>query len=213
MDTKAFRSRPVGRNRSAIVRLHCCAALACLGLSLPAAAASLYRIDQRFGSVEFKVSTLGMFDVEGRFARFEGELLLDSRHPERTRIDVLIDAQAVEMPLPDQVELMQSPAYFDVVHHPNVHFVSNSIQGLSASRYLIHGALQIRGITLPQDLDAVLENRHLDPSHGVEVADIVVTGQIKRSAFGMVADRPMLSDTVQLRIRIHLVIDTARDAG
>jgi len=38
----------------------------------------------------------------------------------------------------------------------------------------------------------------------------VVRGEVRRSAFGMVADRPMLSDTVKLDIRIHLEVGLAR---
>jgi polyisoprenoid-binding protein YceI len=190
----------------------CClgiAALAFAGLWLPASAGALYRIDQRNGSVEFAVSTLGMFDVEGRFARFEGELLLDIRNPEQTHIDVLLDTRAVELPMPDQVDLIRSAAYFDAAEHPQVHFVSNAIQRLSPSHYLIHGTLQIRGIAQPQDLDAMLADTQRTDASGPELADFVATAQIKRSAFGMVADRPMLSDDVRLNIRIRLAIDPA----
>jgi polyisoprenoid-binding protein YceI len=46
--------------------------------------------------VEFSVGILGIFDVEGRFPRFEGDLLLDLDRPERSRVDVAIDAGVVE---------------------------------------------------------------------------------------------------------------------
>ncbi|HTH46742.1 MAG TPA: YceI family protein [Candidatus Limnocylindria bacterium] len=175
----------------------------------PGPAAPLYQIDQRYGTVEFSVSTLGMFDVEGRFPKFEGHLMLDPEHPEGTRIDVAISADAVEMPLPDQVELLRSAAYFDTVNHPVEHFASTAIRVISPSHYVIQGTLQIRGVTQPQLLDAVLKERHLDQKTGVETADFVVTGEIKRSAFGMVADRTMLSDSVHLRIRIRLALSPA----
>lgn len=187
--------------------------LAWLGTPLPAAAASLYRIDQRYGTIEFSVSILGMFDVQGSFPRFEGELLLDTVHPEQSHIDVAIDANAVEMPLPKEVDLLRSAAYFDAAHYPTEHFVSTSIEVRSPSHYLIHGTLQIRGIVQPQDIDAVLEDRHLDTRRGIEFADFVVTGRIKRSAFGMVANRVMVSDTVRLRIRIRLAVNPTANAG
>jgi polyisoprenoid-binding protein YceI len=185
------------------------AALAWFGPAPHAQAASLYRIDQRYGSIEFSVSALGMFDVQGRFQRFTGELLLDPEHPEHTRIDVTIDASAVEMPSPDQTDLLRSAAYFDVVDYPTDRFVSASIRALSPSHYLIRGTLQVRGVSEAQVLDAVLQDRQLDEKRGLETADFVVTGEIKRSAFGMVADRTMLSDTVRLHIRIRLTVDPA----
>jgi len=187
--------------------------VAWLGTPLPAAAASLYRIDQRYGTIEFSVGILGMFDVQGSFPRFEGELLLDTAHPEQSHINVAIDANTVDMPLSDQVDLLRSAAYFDAAHYPTEHFVSTSIQALTPSHYLIHGTLQIRGIVQPQDIDAVLEDRHVDTTRGIESADFVVTGRIRRSAFGMVADRIMVSDIVHLRIRIRLEVKPTANAG
>ncbi len=172
--------------------------------------ATLYRIDQRYGTVEFSVGILGLFDVQGRFPRFEGDLLLDLDHPERSHIDVTIDASAAEMPQQDQTDLLRSDAYFDTAHHPTERFTSTSIQALSPTQYVIHGTLRIRGVTQPQDLDATLRDRRVDQGRGVEVADFVVRGELRRSAFGMVADRPMLSDTVKLDIRIHLEVGLAR---
>src|SRR3954463_737801 len=97
----------------------------------PSMAATLYRIDQRYGTVGFSVSALGLFAVQGRFPRFEGDLLLDLDQPERSHIDVTIDASAVEMPQQDQTDLLRSNAYFDTVHHPVARFASTSIQVLS----------------------------------------------------------------------------------
>lgn len=185
----------------------------CLGAALPGHAASLYHIDQRYGTIEFSVSILGMFSVQGRFPHFAGDLLLDIEHPERSHVDVTIDTSAIEMPLPDQADLLRSAAYFDTAHFPLERFVSGPIQALSPSHYLIHGMLRIRGITQPQDLDAVIQDRHTDTARKIEVADFVVTGRIQRSAFGMVADRVMVSDTVRLTIRIHLEVGLAPDGG
>jgi polyisoprenoid-binding protein YceI len=173
----------------------------------PARAGALYRIDQRFGTIAFTVNTLGMFDTEGRFPRFQGELLLDADTPERSHIDVSIDANAIEMPLPDQTDLLRSPAYFDSAHFPSDRFVSTAIEKLSPTHFTIHGTLQVRGVTQKQDFDAVLKDRRIDPARGTEIADFVVTGQMKRSAFGMVADQVMISDTVRLDIRIVLALN------
>lgn len=182
----------------------------CLAMPSPGRAAALYHIDQRYGTVAFAVGVLGMFDAQGRFPRFAGDLLLDLEQPERSRIDVTIDAGAVEMPLQDQTDLLRSEAYLDVAHHPVARFASTAVQPLSPTHYLIHGTLQLRGATQPQDLDATVQDRHLDEARGVEVADFVVHGTNRRSAFGMVADRPMLSDSVRLDIRIHLEVGLAR---
>ena len=181
-----------------------------LAAVLPGQAAILYRIDQRYGSIEFSVKALGLFTIQGRFPRFEGDLLLDLDQPERSHIDVAIDASSVEMPLQEQTDLLRSETYFDTAHHPTERFTSTSIQALSPTQYVIRGTLRIRGIVQPQELNATLQDRRVDQARGVEVADLVVRGEVRRSAFGMVADRLLLSDTVRLDIRMHLEVGLAR---
>lgn len=195
-------------------RLTVCLALAgWLASAFPAPAAALYRIDQQYGGIVFSVSTFGLFTTEGKFPRFEGELLLDTAEPERSHIDVTIDAGAVELPIEGAAELLRSDAYFDTAHHPTERFVSTSIKALSPEHYVIHGMLRIRGVMLPQKLDASVLDRHVDPERHVEVADFVVTGRVSRSAFGMVADRIMISDTVKLDIRLHLTLGPPPDGN
>lgn len=172
----------------------------------PARAAALYRIDQRYGTISFAVSVLGLFSIEGRFRQFQGELLLDIGQPEQSRIDVVVDTAAVEMPLAEQVELLRSEAYLDTVHHPSARFVSEAIEARPPARYLIRGRLTLRGVTQPVLLDARLTDRQRDEARRIEVADFLVTGAVSRSAFGMVADRLLLADRVRLDIRIRLTV-------
>lgn len=188
-----------------------------LAATLQSAAAAagapfLYHIDQRYGTIGFSVSSLGLFSSEGRFTRFGGDLLLDVDHPERTHIDVTVDTGAVETPLADETALLRSAAYFDVARYPSAHFVSTSIVALSPTRYVIHGELRLRGVTQPEDLDAVLQDRQEDKSRKVEFADFVIAGKLQRSAFGMVADRLMVSDIIKLEIRIRLTVGAAGNA-
>lgn len=186
--------------------------LAALVLAAPAQAAR-YLVDQRYGSIEFSLSALGLFDVGGHFARFAGELQLDDAHPEHSHIDVTIDARGAEMPAADQTELLRSPAYFDVAGFPDARFVSTGIEQVSPAHYIVHGVLRIRGIEQKQDLDAVLEGPVIPDPNGIPVADFTVSGQLLRSAFGMVADQAMLSDIVHLRIRLRLTLDQTPHAG
>ena len=114
------------------------------------------------------------------------------------------------MPLPDQADPPRSADYFDTARYPTGRFVSTAIRALSPTRYVSQAVLRIRGVTQPQSLDrATLQDRHVDEFRQVEVADFIVTGRISRSAFGMVADRIMLSDTVKLDIRIRLTVGLA----
>jgi polyisoprenoid-binding protein YceI len=170
---------------------------------------SLYQIDQRYGTIEFTVTNLGLFSTKGRFTRFTGQIEVDPDHPERTRVDVVIEGNSVEMPLKDEVDMLRSAAYFDTARYPTERFVSSAVEVLSPKHYVIRGALQVRGVTRPLDLDAVMTERHSDPARHVDWADFVINGRMRRSAYGMVADQTMVSDAVGLDIRIRITVQVA----
>ena len=178
-----------------------------LGLVLLAGSArgeGLYELNQRFGSIGFSVNHLGLFSSEGSFQRFDCSLDLDVGRPERSRIDVKIDARSVAMSDRSAVEKLLSHDFFDVQDYPSISFHSTGIEPVGSSRYVIRGMLGLRGVERPQAFDAVLIGRSTDPTTGYETADFDVTGKLKRSDFGMNSDRIFISDTVALIIHMRI---------
>ena len=189
------------------------AALGLLLAALPARAAALdYVISQHYGSIGFSVSELGIFSADGRFTRFAGKLAIDAAHPTETRIDVTIKAGSAAMTSSQAVAMLRSPAYFDVLQYPDIHFVSRSISEVEKGHFLIRGDLTIRGITHPQTLDATLV-REQDPPSGPVIADFRVNGSLLRSAYGMKANQNFVGNKVDLAIFIRLTLAAAPDGG
>lgn len=182
------------------------------GRAATAATAHHYTIDQRYGSVGFSVSELGLFDAVGNFQKFAGELAIDTTNPERSRIDVVIAVGSVAMSSERAVGLLLSPAYFDVERYPAIHFRSTSVQAMGHGRYLISGSLRIRGVTEPELLTAVLtaEKR---AAEGPLTAWFTVSGTLSRSRFGMTANQNFLGDRVHIVIHIHLALPGLDRAG
>ncbi|WP_419900344.1 YceI family protein [Roseomonas sp. USHLN139] len=174
-----------------------------------ARAGTVYDFDQRHGRVNFAVGVLGMFDVKGSFDRFTGRLDLDLAQPERSSVSVEFRTDSVSLPAPDQAALLRSADYLDAARHPLGRFTSTAITALSPTRYRLEGEVELRGVRQPLRFEAELRDRHVDTARGIEVADLVLSGAVLRSAFGMVADRPLLSDTVQLSILMHLEVPHA----
>jgi polyisoprenoid-binding protein YceI len=183
--------------------------LACVCMPSLGRAEERYMIDQRFGEIEFSVDHIGLFTSHGEFRHWDGKLSLDPLKPEQTRVDVSIDANSVAMPYEDGTAMLRSPPYFDVTNHPEIHFTSTAVVPVSPNHYFIRGLLEIRGVTQPQELNATLLGRHVDAMLHAEVADFVVTGELKRSMFGMVADGIFISDTVNILIRAHIKLGDA----
>ncbi|HUA77821.1 MAG TPA: YceI family protein [Acetobacteraceae bacterium] len=176
--------------------------------AVPASAGPLdYLISQHYGTIGFSVSQLGIFSVDGRFTRFAGRLAIDQQHPTETRIDVTIEAGSAAMASSDAVSMLRSPAYFDVAQYPAIHFVSKSISQVASGSFVIHGDLTIRGITHPQALEATLVNEQ-DPPSGPTIADFRVTGNLLRSAYGMMANQNFVGNKVHLAIFIRLTLDS-----
>jgi polyisoprenoid-binding protein YceI len=179
----------------------------------PALAANVYSFDQKFGSIGFSVSHLGLFSSQGRFLEFNAHLLLDANHPQSARISVVVNAASIDMPWREGAALLRSPDFFDVQRYPDVRFTSTSVDVVAPDRYVVHGLVEIRGITQPLVLRARLLRRQLDVRTGTEIADLVVDGAVHRSRFGMTADEAFISDTVKITIDARIQLSAIANAG
>ncbi|MGH7043689.1 MAG: YceI family protein [Acetobacteraceae bacterium] len=179
----------------------------------PATAEELYALNQHVATIGFSVGHLGLFPSHGDFRRFTGSLALDRAHPERSRIAVDVDARSIRTEWQDAAAKLRSPAYFDVRDYPDVRFASTSITPDGVDKYTIHGRIEIRGVTQPLTLMATLIGRPLAGGPGARTADFVVTGHLKRSAFGMVADKLFTSDTVNITIDARIELGRPGGAG
>lgn len=213
-----MRQAPRIRRRSALFRRRRLrlALLLMLGAAIAAAPANAallhYIINQRYGSIGFSVSQLGLFSVDGHFTRFAGKLAIDAQDPARSRIDVTIDAGSAAMVSAQAVNMLRSPAYFDVARFPAIHFVSRSVTEVARNRFTIRGLLTIRGIARMQSLNARLVREQNRP-HGTKIADFKVTGSLHRSAYGMTANENFVGDKVDLSIFIRLSLDAPNNGG
>lgn len=176
-----------------------------------AGADGLYSLDQHVGTIGFSVGHLGLFASHGEFHRFTGSLALDRLHPERSRIAVDVDARSIGMAWQDAADKLRSAPYFDVSDYPDVRFTSTSVTADGPDKYAIRGRIEIRGVTQPLTLEAKLVR--LRSVGASQTADFVVTGHLKRSAFGMTADKLFISDTVDITIDAHLELGPLRGAG
>lgn len=176
-----------------------------------ARAQGTYSLDPAHARIGFSVSHLGLFQSDGQFQRFQSQLLIDPARPERTRITVDIDAASVTLPTAEAVAMLRSPAHLDVAEYPRIHFRSNGVDVLDARHFRIKGKLEIRGIAGDVALDATMTDRRPDPAGNGDVADFNVTGTLDRTAYGMVADRDFISDTITLRITARLLLAALHD--
>ena len=115
-------SKPHPLRRHLLARVLCQGILLSSIVSFDAAAhgASQYSIDQRFGSVGFSVSHLGLFTSQGRFDRFSGVLTIDPENPATARLSVTIDTNSIDASSPDTTDMLRSAEFFDTAHYPRI---------------------------------------------------------------------------------------------
>lgn len=165
-----------------------------------------YAFDQTSGTLEFTARHLGFLTSTGRFDDFMAELLIDPDRPLISHVSAAVRTAAINIAYPGALDLLRSPAFFDVETYPEARFTGAATGEGSLERFALAGDLTIRGITKPFRMDAQLLDRQRDPASGRDVAEFSAAGDMKRSEFGMVSDTASISDTIRLSVRVRILL-------
>lgn len=172
-----------------------------MGLAHPAQAQrARYAFDQDSGRIGFTFRHLLFLTATGRFERFHGMLMLDPAHPMTMGVDCTLDMTAVTVSLPGATERLRSEPYFDVAHFPEARFHGEADGQGNAAAFSILGDLTLRGVTRPFRMQARLVDRR--PG----AVRFEAEGEISRAAFGLAADRPLVSDAIQLSVDVWIAV-------
>jgi polyisoprenoid-binding protein YceI len=175
-------------------------------LGRPAAARTRYVFDHAGGRLEFVARHLGVLSSTGRFEDFAAELLIDPDQPLTTQVQVTVRTAVVALAYPGAVDLLRSPAFFDVERFPEARFSGRATGEGTLARFPLAGDLTIRGITRPYRMEARLVERKRDAALGRDIAEFSGSGTMKRSEFGMTSDTAAISDEIRLVVRVRIVV-------
>lgn len=180
-------------------------AAAFAGAAWPARAQrARYEFDQAGGQLGFSARHLGMFTSQGSFERFRAALALDPAAPGNADVDVTIETGFVSLPWPGATELLRGESYFDVERHPTARFTGRAEGVADRGAFPVRGQLTVRGITRDLVLAARLAERRREAAG--EVAAFTASGEIRRSDYGMTADRAMISDRITLSVHVRILV-------
>lgn len=163
-------------------------------------------LDSTRSQATFGIKVMWLVTVHGRFGKVGGLVAVD-RFRNFATVDARIDANAVEMSTSSYEDWVKSDEFFDVAHFPEIRFVSESfpLQRLRRGGDL-SGTLTIRGVEQPE----TFKLEAADCAHPAYDCAIVVSGSIRRSAFGMKSRRGALSDKVDLHFEVFAIPSTER---
>ena len=116
-------------------------------MTTPAATAiRTFSIDKAHSEAAFQVRHL-ISKVRGRFSDFEGAIAFDEAQPERSRVELTIQAASIDTNTPDRDAHLRSEDFFAVEKYPAITFVSTAISPKGSGRFDVTGSLTMRGVT------------------------------------------------------------------
>ncbi|MCG6938676.1 MAG: YceI family protein [Gammaproteobacteria bacterium] len=164
---------------------------------------NLYRIQEKSSRVGFCVdSSIGRFEAE--FKGIQGGLALRRKvWGDESQMLVMVDTNSLEMEEDFVKHMLKSESFLDTVTYSKILFVSTGLTWLDQEKAILKGMLTMHGVTKPVSFDVKLTM--VDSKNQQHVADIVVTASsfIKRTEFDMDHLTFLVSDTVELCMRVE----------
>ena len=158
-------------------------------------------------SVKFSVTIFSLFKKSGQFGRLQTTF---QRAGSGVKVHATIAADSVVMRSKSDAALLMSAPYFDAKRYPEIRFISDAIPyAILSSGGKIQGKLSLRGITLKQEFlvhkSACVARSQSSALEAPPTKCVIeIDGALQRSNFGMTARRGIVSDRVELSLRIPI---------
>lgn len=125
--------------------------------------------------------------VRGRFKKFKGTIFVNEDNPDRSALEVEIDAASIDTGSPERDQHLRSADFLDVENFSTIVFQSKRIEGAHkkpGDRFRVGGNLIIRGRSVFVALDATFNGAGKDP-WGHLRAGFTASTEIDRRDWGL----------------------------
>ena len=147
--------------------------------------AGTWTIDPAHSTLEFGVKHLGIATVKGRANGFAGSISGGGA----AAIEGTVPVETLTTFDETRDGHLQSPEFFDAARHPNLRFVSTSVER-QGDELVVTGDLTIKGITRSVELRGDYAGALTDP-WGNERIGLDLVGTIDRTAFDLRWNAPL----------------------
>ncbi|MCL4435004.1 MAG: YceI family protein [Actinobacteria bacterium] len=173
------------------------------GIKIPLS--GTYDIDKVHTTVEFVARHLMITKVRGRFAKFDGVIVI-ADDPAASTVDVTIDASSISTGEDQRDGHLRSADFLEVDKYPEITYKGTSVEVNPDGAGVIHGALTIKGTTKPVDLQLEFEGAGNTPM-GDYRAGFSATTEIDRELFGLTWNQVLEGGGVMVGKKIKLEIN------
>jgi polyisoprenoid-binding protein YceI len=185
------------------------ALLALVGVS-PALAAETYTIDKAHSEASFQVRHLGISNVRGRFADFDGAISIDRAKPESSSVEFTIKAASIDTGSPDRDKHLRTADFFDVEKFPTITFKSTKVVPKGGSNYDVTGTLTMHGVSKEVTIPVVHLGFVKDP-WGNDKAGFELNTTLNRKDFGLTWNKALETGGLLVgeEVKVSINLETA----
>lgn len=185
-------------------------AFASLALAAAVAQGATYELDGAHSQAGFTVTHMTVSKVRGSFESVSGAAEVDEENLAGSSIRVTIDAASIDTGVERRDDHLRSADFLDVANHPQITFVSKSMEKVGETDYRVTGDLTIRGTTREVTFPVTVLGPIADPRGGRRIG---VEGEltIDRQDYGVSWSRVLdtggfvVSDEVKIDVTAELV--------
>lgn len=170
------------------------------------AAPVTYAMDPGHTDVHFSWNHFGFSNPSADLSNIKGTLTYDPEHPERSSVSVTMPLSGLETHVAALDKVLRGKQFFNAGRYPTITFKSTSVKAVGYHLLRVEGRLTVHGITKPVTLKVRLNRigKHPFPAwHGAEAVGFDAWTTLSRTAFGLGAYAPMVSD----QIKVHLTTE------
>ncbi|HLP30766.1 MAG TPA: YceI family protein [Geothrix sp.] len=177
--------------------------LPALLLALPLAAQQrVFRVDENHTVIGFKASTL-LFDVPGRFTRYQADIQGDPATLEGAKVRITIDTKSINTANNARDNHLRTPDFFDATKYPTITFTSSDVKK-AGDRLVVRGTLNLHGVSRELELPFVA-------AEGMNGADVRTwsyraTLPLDRLEFGVGAESVAAKISLKKQVELDLLL-------
>lgn len=162
--------------------------------------AGTYSIEPEHTRVTFNVSHMGFTKYDGEFRNATGTLMLDSKKPDASMVDIKIPTGSVMVPNAKLKEELDGAQWLDAAKYPDITFKSTKVKETGTGTADVTGDFTLHGVTKPLVLKVKFNGAGTNPLDKNYTSGFEATGMLKRSDYGVKTYVPLIGDEVDIAI-------------
>lgn len=173
-----------------------------LVLALPAFAADTYKIDAVHSEAGFRIRHL-VSKTSGRFSKFEGTIVVDTKDISKSTVDVTLDASSITTDNEARDKHLRSADFFDVEKFPTLTFKSTSVKEVAKGKLKVTGTLTLHGVSKTIVIPVSNNGTSAGMKPGSVVAGFEGAVKINRSDYGIKTYLGPVGDEVEISLNVE----------